>query len=605
MTFSRKIFLSVFISTLIMGSGLIVFGHYYVEGLLTERFTSRYQVLTNILADTLKRLDSNTESLMLNAAKVVASFEKERGGLSDVELKRLRDELNVTHLFMTDSKGKFTHSTNEDPKLIPNLFSFCDNYPKLISGELDVEATPIIKPDPEPKPYKFLSIPNHNRTKIIEVAVRVDFIAKTLVEAMKTDTNILSLSLFAPDGTPFGRFGAEGVTFKEGKELLPTSDNKVFESKNDFKMYTEIGSSHTKCCQCDKAGTSKNGNYYYVIKSDISKAELKSVQATAKGIFLLIGLCNIILAYILSKVISRALVKNIEYASKRVEKIKESESLSGRINLEGTDEVAYLTKEFDNLLETLEKSQGKVLEAEKVEAKVQLAREVGHNIRSPIIAIEMMLPTMFGLPIQAKNVLKNAVQEIKALSEKLSKTNKDIVLDMKGQQAENDLVLLPVLVDEVVQQKIFEYSNSIEVAIESKNSCNISEGFVEIEPVEFKSVLSNLINNAIESYGLSGGFVSVDVCSSSNFNLVTITDKGAGIPNKYINRLGREKITFKGESGRGTGLTHAFEFVNKSKGQIDIESELGGGTKVSISLPQTLDETREQVILGDSYHEST
>ena len=592
MTFSKKIFISVFVSTLLIGSGLILFGHYYVENLLTERFTSRYQVLTNILADTLKRLDSNTEALMKNAAMVVSAKEQQSGDLSNNQLRKLRDELGVTHLFMTDSKGNFIRSTNEDPKLIPNIFSFCDNYPKLISGEIDVEATPIIKPDPEPKPFKFLSIPNHNRTKIIEVGVRVDFIAKTLVEAMKTDANILSLSLFAPDGTPFGRFAAKDTSFKDGKENLPEKDKEVFESKNDFKIYSKVGSSHTQCCQCDKAGTSKEGQYYYVIKSDVSKAELKAVQATAKNIFLLIGLCNIILAYLLGKLLSRKLVRNIEYATKKVEEIKRHESLSGRINLKGTDEVAYLTKEFDNLLETLEKSQQKILEAEKVEAKVQLAREVGHNIRSPIIAIEMMLPTMFGMSERAKSVLKNAVKEIKSLSEKLSDKNKDIALQMKSKKTETDLVLLPVLVDEIVQQKKLEYSTTKNVRIRLRNECMISDGFVKINPMELRSVLSNLINNSIESYGKEGGPVELTVGNELNNCFIQIKDQGSGIPSGYLNRLGRERISFKGEQGRGTGLTHAFKFIESSSGKISIESKVGRGTNIQVSLPRFIEDRK-------------
>ncbi len=46
------------------------------------------------------------------------------------------------------------------------------------------------------------------------------------------------------------------------------------------------------------------------------------------------------------------------------------------------------------MLDALEESQKRLVEAEKAESKVQLARVVAHNIRSPVVAIEMMIPQM-------------------------------------------------------------------------------------------------------------------------------------------------------------------------------------------------------------------
>src|ERR1035437_1969638 len=117
---------------------------------------------------------------MLNAAKVIAERDRAQGTLSTDALARLATELNVTHLFVVDKNGTFIRSTNEDPKLIPNVFSFCPAYRNLYSRSNGVEATPIIHPTPEPKPFKFLYSPSEDRQRLLEVAIRVDFVAKTL-----------------------------------------------------------------------------------------------------------------------------------------------------------------------------------------------------------------------------------------------------------------------------------------------------------------------------------------------------------------------------------------------------------------------------------------
>ena len=111
-------------------------------------------------------------------------------------------------------------------------------------------------------------------------------------------------------------------------------------------------------------------------------------------------------------------MKNVEKAVSRVNVLMAKGDFSGRISLEGKDEISYLTGQFDNLLNSLEGAQGKIIAAEKAQAKIQMARDVAHNIRSPILAIEMLIPTIHGLSGKTKEILKKSVAEIKELSEK-------------------------------------------------------------------------------------------------------------------------------------------------------------------------------------------
>jgi len=584
--FSKKIFIAVFATTFIIGSAIIWAAHHYVSNGTKEQFVSRYSVLTKVLGDTLTRLDANTESLMLNAAKVVVAKDAEKGLLSTAELKSLRNELNVTHIFIIDKNGTFVRSTNEDPSLIPNLFSFSDEYRKLILGTKDVHATPILEPKPEPKPYKFLSVPNKDRTRIVEIGIRVDFIAKTLAEAIGTDSNVISMALYSPDGSPFGRFSSDNVDFKEAKITLPKDFTSVVDSENSFKFYSKVKPSQAKCFQCDKAGTSQNGEYYYVLESEISKSELTSILATTTGAFILLAICNLLLAIVFSRILSRRLVRNIEKAVARVRSIKGKSDLSQRIALNGKDEVTYLTGEFDNLLESMEKSRTTVIEAERVQAKVQMARDIAHNIRSPILAIEMMLPTLLGMPERMKRVLRNSVKEIKGLSEKLSQKNETGHFDLKSKVCDSDLIFLPVFLEEIINQKQIEYSEKQNLEISFKNYGELSNDFVKVESLELKSIISNLINNSIESYDSLGGPIEVSCFDDDSNCVIEISDQGAGIPAEYLNRLGKEQITFKGQRGRGIGLMHAFQTIKSWKGSVNISSNVGIGSKVQILLPR-------------------
>lgn len=579
MTFSRKIFLSVFLVTLSVGSLLIWVSHHYISEQTEEKYISQYSAFSGILAKTLNSLDLSTEALMQNAAKVIAAEDAKKGVLSNDALKVLRDELNISHVFVIDKTGKFIRSTNEDAALIPNLYSFCDDYRKLVSGTSNLEATPIIKPEPEPNPHKFLSIPSNDRNRIIEVGVRVDFIAKTLSSAMESDKNLVAMSLYDPKGTAFGRFNAKGVEFKNDKVELPANFSKIIQTEDSFKFYSKVEASHKVCCQCNVAGTSNNGEYYYVLETEVSKDELKAIQARTTEKFLFLGFLTFILSLILSRFLSRKLVRNIERAAAKVKRISANGKTGDRINSKSQDEVAYLTEEFDKLLDKLEDSQQKIIENEKMEAKVQMAKEIAHNIKSPITAIEMMLPMMIRMPDEMKGILKSSVKEIKTLSQRL-KTQAD---SMCFESNEPETLHLPFILRDLMAVKQLEYSAKTDIKIELQDETGCSDAFVKGNSTELKSILSNLINNAVESYS-HGGTVNVRLICDAMKCTIFVSDTGAGIPAEHLLDMGSKPISFKGSQGRGLGLTHAYKTIQSWGGEINIDSEIGVGTTVRIDL---------------------
>lgn len=583
MTFSRKIFISVFLLTLLVGTTLIWGAYKYVETRAESDFISRYTLLTKVLADTLTRLDSSTETLMLNAAQVIVEKDKQRGLLTTLELRELQRSLGITHVFVINSEGNFIRSTNEDPASIPNLFSFSPYYRKLLTENVGVEATPIIIPHPEPKPFKFLSVPSFDRKRIIEVGMRVDFIANTLGEAIGSDKGVETMSLFSPDGTSFGSFSPKGVKFEGKKYQLPVSFDRPIHTSDSLKFYQQVIASHTHCRQCDISGTSKNGHYYYLLETSVSKSELLAIQSQARLVAIVLVVIVALLALILGRILSRRLVRDIEAAVSRVQKMKQRGTFGGRIALKSSDEVSFLTEEFDRLLDSLESSQSKLVEAEKLESKVELARIVAHNIRSPVLAIEMMLPGLDAVPLKMQTILKNAVREIKQLSEKL-KSNSESMVSSSSSELETELVYLPVFVRDIISQKQIEFSAS-NIRIEFECVSLSRDLFVRANSLELKSVISNIINNAVEAIAESGRVI-LKLSGAGDDCCLSIADNGVGIPTEFLSKIGKEKISFKAASGRGLGLYHAFDSVKSWGGKMTLKSKLGIGTEIEILIPK-------------------
>lgn len=61
-------------------------------------------------------------------------------------------------------------------------------------------------------------------------------------------------------------------------------------------------------------------------------------------------------------------------------------------------------------------------------------------------------------------------------------------------------------------------------------------------------------------------------------------DNGCGIPESRLESVGEPFYSTK-EKGTGMGLMTSYKIIENHKGKIDIDSTVGEGTKVSVSLP--------------------
>lgn len=105
-------------------------------------------------------------------------------------------------------------------------------------------------------------------------------------------------------------------------------------------------------------------------------------------------------------------------------------------------------------------------------------------------------------------------------------------------------------------------------------------------------VITNLLENA-DKYSPSQEKIEVALKSKPSFYSIEVADKGQGIPKEEISYV--FKGFYKGKKslheGMGLGLFLAKNIIDRHKGEIFIESKVGVGTKITIKLPRTKDES--------------
>jgi len=129
------------------------------------------------------------------------------------------------------------------------------------------------------------------------------------------------------------------------------------------------------------------------------------------------------------------------------------------------------------------------------------------------------------------------------------------------------------------------------------NEKNIKISIAFLEPVQIngdavrlRQMVWNILHNAIK-YTQPGGQIKISLEDKEGSAFLTIQDTGIGITEEHLpnifNRFFRvDKARSREEGGSGLGLSICKHIVEAHRGQIEVESQLGKGTKFKIRLPK-------------------
>lgn len=234
-------------------------------------------------------------------------------------------------------------------------------------------------------------------------------------------------------------------------------------------------------------------------------------------------------------------------------------------------------------------------EVDKLQVLNKMARQVSHDIRSPLAVLNMIVrQNLRELPEEKRVVIRQQIERIQDIANNLLAKNKDATASniSKSDVKTTRVELLSSVIEEIITEKRLYFRSKLGITIEGDIYDSNSYGlFAKINLTEFKRILSNLINNAAEAFNDSNGKIVIKLYSNSNESIeIVVEDNGKGIPSEILSKLGNEGASFgkekNSESGNGLGLYHARTTVENFGGKFKIESEVGKGTKMIIVLPR-------------------
>lgn len=105
-----------------------------------------------------------------------------------------------------------------------------------------------------------------------------------------------------------------------------------------------------------------------------------------------------------------------------------------------------------------------------------------------------------------------------------------------------------------------------------------------LDPASVRSVVLNLVTNALHACQRGGCVIGVHLRYDGDALRLEVTDQGVGMTPEVLARC-RELFFTTKRSGSGIGLALTAQLVEDAGGRLDIESEPGRGTRVTITLP--------------------
>ena len=216
-------------------------------------------------------------------------------------------------------------------------------------------------------------------------------------------------------------------------------------------------------------------------------------------------------------------------------------------------------------------------ELEKDAAIAKIATQVTHDIRSPLSALNLSVSSLKDLSPEHADIIRNATNRINQIASDL--------LNYRGPAKKNGSgdTQISKVIELIAREKRAELVSNPQIAIEVDLD-NSSASTGSIDEVTLARLLSNILNNAIDAIS-SNGKVVLALRTFPNLYSIVIADNGKGIPKEMLSKVGTKGYTF-GKSGTGIGLYSAIESISNSGGKLDIQSVLGKGTMVTVTLPR-------------------
>jgi signal transduction histidine kinase len=314
----------------------------------------------------------------------------------------------------------------------------------------------------------------------------------------------------------------------------------------------------------------------YLQDNTFQDEELREFLARLSLVYLLILIIAILMAYFLSKYIT----KSLEHVSRRIRQTTVERTNEKIVMDEASQEINNLVNSYNSMIDQIEESAIKLARSERKQAWREMAKQVAHEIKNPLTPMRLSVQS-FSHSFDPKD------PEIK---EKLTEFSESMIQQIDTMSsiasAFSNFAQMPKAVWENLNL-VEEVKKALDIFHESYISYNPEKKVImaQLDKIHLTRIITNLITNSIHALkNTPDPQIDVRIKDFEDHVLIEVEDNGDGIRQEDAAMVFEPKFTTK-SSGMGLGLPMVRNLLEAYNGSISFVSE-EGKTIFSVTLPK-------------------
>jgi len=264
------------------------------------------------------------------------------------------------------------------------------------------------------------------------------------------------------------------------------------------------------------------------------------------------------------------------------------------------DDAQQAARQRQRVLDDLRATQAQLVRGETLSAIGKLASGMAHHLNNLLAVVLGRLETLLAREPDPESrryieIIQRAAQDGAEVVRRVQRFSR---VQPMSRAIPVDLNQLAQEVLELARPRWHSEAQLRQIRIDTElNLGSIKPVAGEIAPL--REVLMNLVLNAIDAMP-GGGQLTVRTWSSGQEVHCAVADTGSGMTEEVRRRAFEPFFTTKGPKSTGLGLSVTYGIVQRHNGKIEIDTGVGRGTAVHITLPAALPTSRRAAGAGDT-----
>jgi two-component system sensor histidine kinase PilS (NtrC family) len=246
-----------------------------------------------------------------------------------------------------------------------------------------------------------------------------------------------------------------------------------------------------------------------------------------------------------------------------------------------TGEITGLVLPFQDLTDVM-RLERDIRRQDRLAALGRAAAAIAHEIRNPLASMRGAVQVL-GNDSRLSDEDAQLVNIVLRESDRIDRIISDFLMYARPRQPEKEAVDLNHLLEETLT--LLRYNSEIDSSkYQLRAEPCADPALIYADPGQMRQVLWNLARNAIKAMPDGGAFTITLQRSSDGAQIqVDFTDTGIGMTEEQIERI-FEPFSSYSTGGTGLGMSVVYHIINEHRGKIDVKSEVGRGTTITLLL---------------------